>query len=239
MTMAPKTLRTNNTTHGDATDGRSASERLLASATELFNAQGVQTVGIDRIIEHAGVAKASLYNLFGNKEGLVRAYLAARHDGTTERLMAAIDRHRSPRKRLLAVFEAQGELFREPDFRGCAFVTATAEAPRGGLIEQAADDYRTQIRALFTKLAEEADAAELAADRELQQRLLGVGRHAHDETPAPETRSEQAGASDPRKLARQLQVIYDGAGLAARMDRDPSIATTARAAAETLLDASL
>jgi AcrR family transcriptional regulator len=201
--MASKTLRPNNTTHGDVADGRSARERLLASATELFGAQGVQTVGIDRIIEHAGVAKASLYNLFGNKEGLVGAYLAARHDGTTERLMAAIARHRSPRKRLLAVFEAQGELFREPDFRGCAFVTATAEAPRGGLIEQAADDYRTQIRALFTELA------------------------------------QQAGASDPRKLARQLQVIYDGAGLAARMDRDPSIATTARAAAETLLDASL
>jgi len=133
----------------------------------------------------------------------VRAYLAARHDGTTERLMAAIERHRSPRKRLLAVFEAQGELFGEGDFRGCAFVAATAEAPRGGLIEQAADAYRTWMRALFTELA------------------------------------EQAGAADPRKLARQLQVIYDGAGLAARMDRDPSIATTARAAAETLLDASL
>jgi uncharacterized protein (UPF0261 family)/ABC-type branched-subunit amino acid transport system ATPase component len=29
------------------------------------------------------------------------------------------------------------------------------------------------------------EAAQLAADRELQQRLLGVGRHAHDETPDP------------------------------------------------------
>jgi AcrR family transcriptional regulator len=201
--MATKTLRPRQTPHREAADGRSPRERLLASATELFDAQGVQTVGIDRIIEHAGVAKASLYNLFGSKEGLVRAYLAARHDGTTERLMAAIERHRSPRKRLLAVFEAQGELFRKRDFRGCAFVAATAEAPRGSLIEQAADDYRTQIRALFTELA------------------------------------EQAGASDPRKLARQLQVIYDGAGLAARMDRDPTIAISARAAAEILLDASL
>jgi len=30
-------------------------------------------------------------------------------------------------------------------------------------------------------------AGELAADRALQQRLLGVGRHAHDETPAPDS----------------------------------------------------
>src|ERR1700735_3165416 len=60
-----------------------ARERLLASADALFYAEGVQSVGIDRVIEHAGVAKASLYNLFGSKEGLVRAYLEARDDGTT------------------------------------------------------------------------------------------------------------------------------------------------------------
>ena len=39
----------------------------------------MQTVGIDRIIEHAGVAKASLYNTFGSKEELIRAYLHDRH----------------------------------------------------------------------------------------------------------------------------------------------------------------
>jgi AcrR family transcriptional regulator len=189
--------------HREVGDSRSARERLLASANELFYAEGVQTVGIDRIIEHAGVAKASLYNLFGSKEGLVRAYLASRHDGTTDRIMAAVERRRTPRTRLLAVFEAQGELFAQPGFRGCAFVAATAEAPRGGPIEEAADDYRAWIRALFTDLA------------------------------------EQAGASNPQKLARQLQLVYDGADLSARMDRDPSIATTARAAAEALLEASL
>ena len=41
---------------------------------------GVHTVGIDTIIERAGVAKASLYNSFGSKDGLVRAYLEARHE---------------------------------------------------------------------------------------------------------------------------------------------------------------
>ena len=64
----------------------SARERLLASADELFNAEGVQTVGVDRIIKRAGVAKASLYNVFGSKEDLVAAYLALRHDRTTSRL---------------------------------------------------------------------------------------------------------------------------------------------------------
>jgi AcrR family transcriptional regulator len=51
----------------------SARERLLAAASELFYAEGVHTVGIDRVIEQAGVAKASLYNTFGSKDVLVRA----------------------------------------------------------------------------------------------------------------------------------------------------------------------
>lgn len=39
----------------------SARARLLAAASELFYAEGVHSVGIDRVIEHAGVAKATLY----------------------------------------------------------------------------------------------------------------------------------------------------------------------------------
>ena len=109
--LPAKTRRTNKATHHrDASNGRSARERLLASANDLFYAEGVQTVGIDRIIEHAGVAKASLYNIFGSKEGLVGAYLAAHQNDTTKRIMAAVARHRSPRRRILAVFEAQARI---------------------------------------------------------------------------------------------------------------------------------
>jgi AcrR family transcriptional regulator len=163
----------------------------------------VQTGGIDRVIEHAGVAKASLYSTFGSKEGLVRAYLEARHSATVDRLRAAVAKHTDPRARLLAVFDAQGALFTESDFRGCAFVSASAEAPRGGLVEQAADDYRGEIRALLTEL------------------------------------TEQAGVRDSATVARQLHLIYDGAVLSARMDRDPSVAGVSRATAETVLDAAL
>jgi len=179
----------------------SARERLLAAASELFYAEGVQTVGIDRVIEHAGVAKASLYNTFGSKENLVQAYLEGRHQSTLDRLQNSVERHSDPKRRLLAVFDAQAEMFAEPGFHGCAFITASAEAPDGGLIQHAADDYRVEIRGLLTGLAREA------------------------------------GASDPDALGRQLQLLYDGGGLAAQMDRDPSVGAATRAAAEVLLDA--
>src|ERR1700742_1172349 len=100
---------------------QSARERLLAAADELFYADGVQSVGIDRVIEHAGVAKASLYNTFGCKEQLVRAYLDIRHTGTADRITRAVAERDTPREKMLAVFECQGRQFDRPDFHGCAF----------------------------------------------------------------------------------------------------------------------
>ena len=72
-------------------EGASARERLLKAANELFYEEGVHTVGIDRIIEKAGVAKASLYSTFGSKEELVRAYLGERHARILGRARAAVE----------------------------------------------------------------------------------------------------------------------------------------------------
>lgn len=178
-----------------------ARERLLGAANELFYGEGVQSVGIDRIIEHAGVAKASLYNSFGSKEGLVCAYLEFRHERSRERITRTLTRFRTPREQLLGVFDAQGEAFTDPAYNGCAFVRATAESPDDSTVRRAAENYRAWVRSLFTELA------------------------------------TAAGYTEPEELARRLQLLFDGAEQAARMDRDPSAATTAREAAATLLDA--
>jgi AcrR family transcriptional regulator len=180
-----------------------ARDRLLDAASELFYEEGVHTVGIDRVIERAGVAKATLYSTFGSKDELVRAYLQRRHQAISERITRGLQRFRTPRERLLGVFEIQAELFGAPGYRGCAFVSASAEAPPGSTIEAASDEYRGWLRELL---------AELARD---------------------------AGASDPQTLARQLALIYDGAAVGARMDRDPDIAQVSRASAAALIDAAI
>jgi AcrR family transcriptional regulator len=137
----------------------SARERLLEAANELFYAEGVQTVGIDRIIERAGVAKASLYNVFGSKEELVAAYLESRHADTVSRLTVVIEKSDDPREKILAIFDSQARQFRSPNFHGCAFVAASAEAPVGGLVEQATTEFRAWIRNTFAELAKEMGAA--------------------------------------------------------------------------------
>ena len=143
-----------------ATVRLSARDRLLAAANELFYNEGVHTVGIDRIIEQAGVAKASLYNTFGSKDELVRAYLQTRYASVTRQITMAVERYDSPRERLLAVFEGQGELFAQPGYKGCAFARASAESHPGDQAEQAAEGYRRWVRALLTELAAQAGVPE-------------------------------------------------------------------------------
>jgi len=181
----------------------SARERLLAAADELFYAEGVHTVGIDRVIERAGVAKASLYNTFGSKDELVRAYLELRFQVRRDTIMAELATVASPREKLLVVFDLLDQSCRRPTFHGCAFVNASAEAQPGSAAEQVPAEVRRWMRALFVQLATEA------------------------------------GATDPAKLAAHLQLLYDGAAVSARLDRDPGAAATARVAAAALIDAAL
>ena len=180
----------------------SARERLLAAANELFYAEGVNSVGIDQVLKRAGVARASLYNTFGSKEELVRAYLRGRHTQTRERMARELQaRYRTPRERLVGVFEVQGQIFAEPDFRGCAFMCASAESDTSEAVEKATEEFRLWVHSLFLDLA------------------------------------YAAGATAPETLARQLVVIYDGAGISAWLDHDPSIVKATASAAKALVDA--
>src|SRR5215467_14526854 len=145
---------------------RSARDRLLAAAEELFYGEGINTVGIDRIIERAGVAKASLYDCFGSKEELIRSYLSARHEARRERITRGLERFATPRDRLLGVFDIQSETFHSKNFRGCPFVRATAEVKPGSAVRLVVDESREWLRSLFVDLAKETGVrdAETLAD---------------------------------------------------------------------------
>lgn len=147
---------------GTGTTGGSPRERLLAAADELFYGEGVHTVGIDRVIERAGVAKATLYSTFGSKEELIAAYLESRHEAMRERMRRAIERRRSPRARLLAPFDVSEELAADESYKGCAFANATAET-HGPSADAAVAAYRAWIRGTFAELAADAGARHPAA----------------------------------------------------------------------------
>jgi AcrR family transcriptional regulator len=137
-----------------------ARARLLAAANELFYEEGVHTVGIDRVIERAGVAKASLYNAFGSKEELIREYLANRHETRVARMTNGLARYDNPRDRLLGAYDVLAEVIAEPGFRGCAFTRARAESSSDSKVTQVCDISRAWTRQLFTDLARDAGVAD-------------------------------------------------------------------------------
>src|ERR1700752_2794657 len=142
-----------------------ARERLLAGADQLFYRDGVHSTGIDAVIEKAGVAKGSLYYIFGGKDELVAAYLRGRHEAWWQRLEAAQACADDPDEKILAVFDAIADYVSLPEFRGCPFVNAAAEAPTGEGQEVAIKEYRRWVRESFDALATDtgvADAASLA-----------------------------------------------------------------------------
>jgi len=73
-------------------DGRPlarARERILDTAYELFSRRGVRGVGIDEVIERAGVAKATLYRHFPSKDDLIIAFLDLREQRWTRNFVEA------------------------------------------------------------------------------------------------------------------------------------------------------
>jgi AcrR family transcriptional regulator len=141
----------------------SARERLLAASDELFYRDGVHSTGIDAVIEKAGVAKGSLYYIFGGKDELVAAYLRGRLETWRQRVDAAQAGADDPDGRVLAVFDAIAEYVSLPEFRGCPFHNAAAEAPGGDAQRLAIMEYRTWLRRSFQQLAVDTGVADSEA----------------------------------------------------------------------------
>ncbi|MGA2048980.1 MAG: TetR/AcrR family transcriptional regulator [Terracidiphilus sp.] len=104
--------------------------RILNTACTLFYQHGVRAVGVDLVVEKAGVAKTSLYRHFRTKDDLIAAFLkredadfwatwdrvAVRHSDDAD---AELDAH-------LAWI---GERVGRPNYRGCPQINVAAEFP--------------------------------------------------------------------------------------------------------------
>ncbi|MGW4950395.1 TetR/AcrR family transcriptional regulator [Streptomyces parvulus] len=109
-----------------------ARERLLGTATRIFYAEGIHSVGVDRITAEAKVTRATLYRHFSGKEDLVLAYLGLADRGIGGQVAEARAGARSAADEVRAVARSITEGIRSPGFRGCAFLNVVAEYPDPG-----------------------------------------------------------------------------------------------------------
>ncbi len=95
-----------------------ARDRLLRTASAIFYSEGINSVGVDRIVSDSQVTRATFYRHFPSKHDLVLAYLQAAHD--------AIEAHLTEIT-VEALSADICEQIARPEFRGCAFICAAAE----------------------------------------------------------------------------------------------------------------
>src|ERR1051325_2376613 len=159
-----------------ASGGVSTRDRLLDAASRLFYEQGIH-VGVEAVCRAAGVSKKSLYQLFGTKDDLVAATLERVGPAFAEVLLPPADDGRSPRERILHVFERLEAIEPQYEFRGCPFVAAAVQVKSS---EHPASAVALRQKDALTAFFEEE--------------------------------ARRAGVADPVLLARQLTVVFDGAG---------------------------
>jgi AcrR family transcriptional regulator len=112
---------------GEPLDPAATRRRILDSAARLFYEKGTLAVGVNELAAEAGVSKVTLYRHFDSKDALVAAFLRARSDRVSAWLRE-VSQGLDPTERVLALFDALGEWFREPAFNGCALVNGAIEA---------------------------------------------------------------------------------------------------------------
>jgi len=177
-------------------DDKAAQESVVRAADELFYARGVQAVGMDAVRTAAGVSLKRIYSLFASKDELIVAVLHHRTAVWDNGLASASERATTARERILAIFDFLDAWFREPDFRGCAFINAHGElGASSSAVTDAVREQKRTFQEYVARLVADAGAppalapqlAILAEGAQTTAAISGTPDAAHHARAAAET----------------------------------------------------
>ena len=139
---------------------QSPRERLLEAAATLTYRDGVG-IGIEALCKAAGVSKRSMYQLFGSKDELLATSLKEGAAAFVASLLPPADDSRSPRERILHVFEQVEAQAGGPEFYGCPFLSAQVELKnQDHPASQVAHGVKENLTGFFRAEAEQGGASD-------------------------------------------------------------------------------
>lgn len=132
-----------------------AADRIRASAHELFYREGIRAVGVDEVVDRAGVTKPSLYRSFASKDELAAAYLRDYDRNFWEHFEQPDGKsYCDAREHVLAYIRQLSRRAVVEGYRGCGLSNAAVEYPaRDNPARQVAEAHKKVFRKRLRELA--------------------------------------------------------------------------------------
>ncbi|MCG0455204.1 TetR/AcrR family transcriptional regulator [Enterobacter cloacae complex sp. ECC445] len=139
----------------------SVRDKILRTAHDLFYSTGFRATGVDTLIKEAKVTKVTFYRHFPSKSLLILAYLHYRHEIWMSWFESTLRRHLDEGEIPAdAISATLYEWFVSPEFHGCAFINASAEAKSEDIeseIKEICRDHKSDTRKIIALLMGIAD----------------------------------------------------------------------------------
>ena len=146
--------------------------RSLDAAITVFWSKGYEGASIDELTRAMGVPRATLYQVFDDKEGLFLATVGHYAQTRTAPVLAMLETQGDLRDDLAAFFKAVVDLaLSEPDARGCLISCVLADAAGGNL------RLRSELDRRFAAMEQQISnrlTAELNQQGDIQTRALVI-----------------------------------------------------------------
>lgn len=179
-------------------------EKILTTASNLFQTQGINSTGVDTIVAVAGTTKMTLYKYFGSKEVLILEVLKQGHQDFQSWLNDKLSTNtKKPGEKIQKLFDYIEEWVTSPDFNGVGFIKASAEFPKEeNPVHQLSSEQSLQFRQYISHLATEADIKD-ADGLALQLSLLFEG--------AVQAEQMKRGSGAMKYAKTAAKILIDGA----------------------------
>ena len=177
-------------------------EKILETATDLFKTRGINSTGVDLIVDVAGTTKMTLYKYFHTKEALIMAVLQKSQQDFQAWLDSKLDSKKSSDK-IQHLFDFIEEWINSPTFNGIGFIKASAEFPEeNNPIHQLSSEQSNEFRRFISQLAREANIKD-ANGLALQLSLLFEG--------AAQAEQMQRGCGAIKYAKEAAKILINGA----------------------------
>ncbi len=179
-------------------------EKILITASNLFQTHGINSTGVDTIVAVAGTTKMTLYKYFRSKEILILEVLKKGHQDFQNWLNDQLTTNtKKPSEKIQKLFEFIEEWVTSPNFRGMGFIKASAEFPNEeNPVHQLSSEQSRQFRQYISSLASDANIQD-ADGLALQLSLLFEG--------AVQAEQMKRGSGAIKYAKKAAKILIDGA----------------------------